>query len=101
MRMIDRADPGPRPTVMSDMDEQQLAELIAALPPAPEAWVKAAQALPAARRAIDSLVQRAQEDRMARELILADLEDSLRGEGIEPGRSLVHELRLRLEHESS
>jgi hypothetical protein len=82
---------------MPDLDEQQLAELIATLPPAPAAWVTAAQALPAARQAIDSLVARAQADRQARERILEDLEQSLRGEGVEPVRAVVRELRVRLD----
>jgi hypothetical protein len=82
---------------MPDLDEQQLADLIAALPPAPEGWVKAAQGLPAAREAIDTLVERAQSDGRARERILADLEASLREEGVEPVRLVVHELRVRLD----
>jgi hypothetical protein len=81
---------------MPDLDEQQIAELIALLPPAPEAWVKAAQALPAAREAIDSLVARAQADRLERERVLADLEGSLRREGVDPDRAIVHQLRARL-----
>jgi hypothetical protein len=81
---------------MSQLDEQQLAELIATLAPAPEAWVRAAQALPAARQAIDSLVARAQADGLARERILGDLEESLRREGVDPDRSVLEQLRVRL-----
>ena len=85
---------------MSDLDEQQLADLIAALAPAPEPWVRAAQALPAARQAIDSLVARAQADCLARERILADLEESLRREGVDPGRAVLEQLRIRLAEDS-
>ena len=81
---------------MPDLDEQQLTDLIAALAPAPDAWVKAAQALPAARQAIDSLVTRAQADCLARERILADLEESLRREGVDPGPAVLEQLRTRL-----
>jgi bacterioferritin-associated ferredoxin len=38
---------------LTDIGEEQLADLIAALPPAPEAWVRAAQELPAARAEMD------------------------------------------------
>jgi hypothetical protein len=85
---------------MLDFDEQQLAALIAALPPAPEAWVHAAQELPAAGRAIDSLVERARAGGHARDVILADLENSLRRAGVEPRREMLVELRARLEQGS-
>ena len=41
---------------MSSYDHEQLSRLIGMLPPAPEAWVQAAQELPAARRGLDQLV---------------------------------------------
>jgi hypothetical protein len=81
---------------MPDYTEEQLASLIGALPPAPTAWVQAAQELPAARHAIDSLVERAHADAQERRLILADLEASLRQAGVEPRGGLVEELRGRL-----
>jgi hypothetical protein len=81
---------------MPDYTEEQLASLISGLPPAPVAWVQSAQQLPAARRAIDGLLQRAREEGEARSAILADLEASLRDAGVEPRRSLVEELRTRL-----
>ena len=39
-------------------DEERIAELLGALPPAPEAWVNAAQELPKARREIDEIAAR-------------------------------------------
>jgi hypothetical protein len=36
-----------------DSHEEQLGALLGELPPAPDAWMAAAQALPAARRAMD------------------------------------------------
>jgi hypothetical protein len=58
-----------------DFTELQIAQLIAALPPAPEAWVSAAQ---------------------QRQVILHDLEAALKGQGVEPRDELVHELCARL-----
>ena len=69
---------------MSDYTEEQLANLIGVLPPAPTAWVQAAQELPAARQAIESLVERAHADAEERQAILADLEASLRQAGSFP-----------------
>jgi len=47
---------------MTAYDEHRLAELIKALPPAPEAWVEAAQELPLARGRLDDIVARAEAD---------------------------------------
>ena len=47
---------------MSNYDEERLAELFAVLPPAPVAWVQAAQELPLARAQLDELVMRAEAD---------------------------------------
>ena len=81
---------------MPDDTDEQLASLIRALPPAPAGWVQSAQELPAARLAIDVLVERAHEAAEQRSAILADLEASLRDAGVEPRRQLVEELRARL-----
>jgi hypothetical protein len=80
---------------MSAYDEDRLAELIAALPPAPEAWVRAAQELPFARRELDQIVARAEADAVFRQALIADLEATLAREGYEPDRPLVDELRRR------
>lgn len=81
---------------MTERDEIELAELLAFLPPAPEAWVAAAQALPAARAALDGLVARARDDAAARAAILADLEGALRDAGAAPRPALVEQLREQL-----
>ena len=81
---------------MTTYDEQRLAELIGALPPAPEGWVRAAQELPAARRELDDLVARAVADAEFRQALLADLEAALRQAGHEPDPVLVASLRARL-----
>ena len=43
---------------MTAFDEERLARLIRALPPAPEAWVRAAQELPLAKAGLDEIVAR-------------------------------------------
>jgi hypothetical protein len=81
---------------MSQLTEEQLAALIAALPPAPEPWVRAASELPSARAAIDGIVERAMHAEAVRAEVLADLEGALRVEGVEPAPALVEHLRRRL-----
>jgi hypothetical protein len=80
---------------MSAYDEDTLADRIAALPPAPEAWVRAAQELPSARRELDRIVARAEADAVFRQALIDDLEATLAHEGYEPDRPLVDELRRR------
>jgi len=80
---------------MSMYDEDRLSDLIAALPPAPEAWVRAAQELPSARRGLDAIVARAEADAEFRRALIADLEATLEQEGYEPDRPLLDELRRR------
>ena len=80
---------------MSAYDEDRLAELIAALPPAPEAWVRAAQELPFARNELDEIVRRAEEDAVFRQALIDDLEATLAREGYEPDRPVVQALRRR------
>ncbi len=82
---------------MTGYDEEQLAELLRALPPAPPAWVQAAQELPQARAGIDALVERAERDVAFRQALVADLEQTLRAAGVEPRRTVVDHLRKRLD----
>ena len=77
-------------------DEERLGELLRMLPAAPAAWVKAAQELPAARTALDTLVARAEADAAERDRIVADLEAALVAEGVGPSSTLLAELRERL-----
>ncbi|MBD0348392.1 MAG: hypothetical protein ICV59_04500 [Thermoleophilia bacterium] len=79
----------------SDYSEQRLSELLSALPPAPEAWVRAAQELPLARRSLDDIVERARADVEYRRQVLADLEAAVAQTGVEPDRRLVNALRRR------
>ncbi len=77
-------------------DEQRLANLIRTLPPAPEAWVRAAQELPLQRRGLDDIVERCRADVEYRERVFADLETALANVGLEPVERVVEELRARL-----
>ena len=81
---------------MTAYDEERLARLIRALPPAPEGWVRAAQELPLARASFDEIVARAEADLAFRTALIADLEQALAAEGYEPDRRLLHEIRERL-----
>jgi hypothetical protein len=80
---------------MNAYDEDKIAQLIAALPPAPEAWVKAAQELPFARVELDQIVARAEADAEFRQALIADLEATLAREGYEPDGRTVDALRRR------
>jgi hypothetical protein len=82
---------------MTACDEQRLAKLISALPPAPEAWVRAAQELPFARVQLDDIVARAEADAAFRERLIADLEGALAAEGYERDPAVVAALRVRLD----
>lgn len=84
---------------MTSHDEQELAQLIRLLPPAPDAWVRAAQELPAARRGLDELVEQARADVEYRRAVIADLETALEQAGVEPDARLLQELRARLERD--
>jgi hypothetical protein len=77
-------------------DEERLAELLRSLRPAPTGWVEAAKELPAARRSLEDLVERARADAELRKTVILDLEAALEREGVEPIRPFVEELRRQL-----
>ena len=79
-----------------DLSEEEIAERLRRLPPAPEAWVRAAQELPRARALLDGIVARAEADAAYRQAVLADLEAALLEEGVEPAAPLLDELRRQL-----
>jgi hypothetical protein len=80
---------------MSKYDEERLARLIRALPPAPEGWVRAAQELQVARTQLDQIVARAEADAEFQQQLVADLEAALEVEGYERDPQVVEALRLR------
>lgn len=77
-------------------DEERLAELLAALPPAPPDWVEAAALIPKTRRDADRIVALAEADWEFREAATADLEAALQRRGFESDERLLAEVRERL-----
>lgn len=77
--------------------EERIAELLRALPAPPAGWIEAAQELPRLRGELDTIVERIERDAQLRALVQADLEEALRGEGVEPTPAVVALLRQRLE----
>jgi hypothetical protein len=80
---------------MTSFDEERLARLIRALPPAPEPWVRSAQELPVVRAELDEIVARAEADAEFRARLVADLDAALEAEGYERAPRVVEELRIR------
>jgi hypothetical protein len=81
---------------MNANDTERLAQLLRVLPDAPDAWVKAAQELPLARRGLDDIVARAAADAEFRAKLVADLESALAEAGYEPDPPLLDAVRDRL-----
>jgi hypothetical protein len=81
---------------MTSHPEDRLAELLRLLPPAPSAWVVAAQELPLARPHLDRIVARAEADAIFRALLIENLEAAFAEEGVEPTPAAVEDVRRRL-----
>ena len=82
---------------MTNYDSEQIGRLLQLFPAAPEAWVRAAQELPAARAALDELVARAERDAAFRQELEADLERALAATGYEGSPSVVSRLQRILD----
>ena len=82
---------------MTAYDEDRLADLLRALPPAPGAWVRAAQELPLLEKGLGEIVAKAEADADFHRRLVADLETALEAEGYEADPALVEALRARLE----
>jgi hypothetical protein len=80
---------------MTAFNEERLARLIRALPPAPAGWVRAAQELPLARVGLDEIVARAEADAEFKARLVADLEAALEAEGFERDPAVVEALKVR------
>jgi hypothetical protein len=80
---------------MTAYEEERLARLIRALPPAPAGWVRAAQELPFVRRELDEIVARAEADAAFRKRLIADLEGALAAEGYDREPAVLAALRAR------
>jgi hypothetical protein len=81
---------------MNNYNEETLADLLRTLPTPPEAWVKAAQEIPLARRGLDDIVERARADQAFRNELIADLERALEAAGFESDPALADAVRERL-----
>ena len=81
---------------MTNPEIERLVELLRALPPAPEAWVRAAQELPLFRGELDRIVARAEADAEFRQALIDDLEAALAAEGYVAGPAALEALRRRL-----
>ena len=81
---------------MRHYDEETLADLLRTLAAPPEAWVKAAQEIPLARRGLDDIVERARADQAFRDALIADLETALESAGYDTDPALAEAVRERL-----
>jgi hypothetical protein len=81
---------------MHEYDEETLSKLLRTLPTPPQAWVKAAQEIPLARRGLDDIVERARADLAFRDALIADLEQALEGAGFDSDPALADAVRARL-----
>jgi hypothetical protein len=82
---------------MTAYDEEQLGELLSALPPAPEAWVKAAKEVPLARQRLEEIVERAKEDEDYRRRVVADPESALEEADVVAHSENIEIIRKRLD----
>ena len=78
-------------------DEERLGELLSSLPPAPEAWVKAAQNLPIARKGVDEIVERAEDDEEYRRRVIEDPKAALEEAEVVAHIDAIEILRRRLD----
>ena len=76
--------------------EERIAELLRALPAPPQAWLEAARELPRTSRELDAILDGVEHAERLRALAVADLEEMLRAEGVEPTPTVVAHLRRRL-----
>jgi broad specificity phosphatase PhoE len=81
-------------------DEEKLGEILSALPPAPAAWVKAAQDLPLMRRSLDEIVERAESDEDYRRRVIADPEAALEEADVVAHGDAIEILRKRLDEDA-
>jgi hypothetical protein len=80
---------------VTDHNIERVAEYLRALPPAPVAWVQAAQELPLSLTELDDIVARAEADAQFRQALVADLESALAAVGYHPDPPVLEALRRR------
>jgi hypothetical protein len=83
---------------MTAYDEERLGELLSALPPAPEEWVKAAKEAPRlARGRLEAVLERAQADEDYRRRVVADPERALEDADVVAHAENIEIIRKRLD----
>jgi len=78
-------------------DEERLGDLLSALPPAPESWVRAAQEIPRTHSGVDEIVERAEADEDYRRHVVADPEAALAEADVVAHADAVELLRRKLD----
>ena len=78
-------------------NEEKLGEILSALPPAPEAWVKAAQELPRLHEGLAQIVERADADEDYRRRVIENPEAALEEADVVAHADAVEILRRRLD----
>ena len=84
---------------MTAYDEERLGDILSALPPAPQAWVRAAKEAPLARQRLDEIVERARTDDDYRRRVVANPERALEEADVVAHAENVEIIRKRLEDE--
>lgn len=82
---------------MPSFDEQHLGELLNALPPAPDAWVRAAKEIPQMHDRLDGIVERAEADDEFRRKVVADPAAALEAADVAAHADTVEILRRKLD----
>lgn len=85
---------------MKSYDHDRLAELLAALPPVPLGWEKAAQELPRIGRALDHLDSAALGDAAVESRVVDELESALAQAGIAAEERILAQARALLRSSS-
>jgi hypothetical protein len=78
-------------------DEERLGALLSALPPAPEAWLKAAKEIALTHRRLQEIVERAEADETYRRRVVADPERALEEADVVAHVENVEIIRKRLD----
>jgi hypothetical protein len=78
-------------------DEEHLGDLLSALPPAPEAWVRTAKELPVAQQRLAEIVERAEADDDYRRRVVTDPESALEEADVVAHTENIEIIRRRLD----
>jgi hypothetical protein len=83
---------------MTVYDEEQLGELVGALPPAPQAWVEAAKEAPLSHRRLEAVLERAEADDEYRRRLVTDPERALEEADVVAHAENIEIIRKRLDN---